>query len=112
MIVGDIRVRKSQAVLQLDLQSILKILRGDSEGFRSDQLLDYSSFLDFHLRLCQRGPIPDADGRAHAPYFLFGYVFWNIHSSNQCPLVGRSDKSGITQTSQVTPDKDCAERFP
>src|SRR5215831_14603115 len=79
MIVGDIRIRKSQAVLQLDLQSIPKILRGDSEGLTSDQLLDYGSLLDVHLRLCQRAPIPDADRGAYTPHFFFGYVFWNIH---------------------------------
>ena len=96
MIVGNIRVRKSQAVLQLDLQSILKILRGDSEGLCSEQLPDYSSFLQFHFRFCQRGPIPDTYGSAYTPHFIFGYVFWNIQSSNRPPLVGRSDKNGIT----------------
>ena len=48
---GRVRWLRRCAVLQLDLQSIPKILRGNSKSFTSNQLLDCSSLLDFYFRL-------------------------------------------------------------
>ena len=79
MVISDISIRKGQAVLQFDLQSIPKIFRGDSKSLASDMRLNQIGLLDLYLRFCQRRPISDSNRRAYTPYFLFGYVFRNIH---------------------------------